>query len=54
MYGKSEFTTMPKNNTESFTIFSLSFLYFVAVKNPDWHTESYMVAESNKLFNLFF
>lgn len=45
---------MLKNNTESFTIFSLGFLCFVAVKNPDWHTESYMVAESNKLINLFF
>lgn len=46
--------TMPRNNTESFTIFSTSFIYLVSFKNLDWHTESDIIAESKKVFNLFF
>lgn len=42
------------NNSENFIIFSSGFLYFLHFKNLFWHTESYMVAESNKLVNLFF
>lgn len=42
------------NNSENFIIFPSGFLYFLHFKNLFWHTESYLVAESNKLLNLFF
>lgn len=42
------------NNSENVIIFPSGFLYFLHFKNLFWHTESYLVAESNKLFNLFF
>lgn len=48
-----ELSTMPRNNAESFTIFSSVFLSFLPFKNLDWHTESYRVTDSNKLLNLF-